>query len=88
MDLNGSAGLAGDAVIRCSRLFQSKPEKLWRKAETNGYCQRMTEIRVDCDADFILLQVEQTGAACPEGCTRCFFRSTDEGVLPILTRIG
>jgi phosphoribosyl-AMP cyclohydrolase len=48
--------------------------ELWRKGDTSGHHQRVTEIRVDCDADTILLQVEQTGAACHEGYQSCFFR--------------
>ena len=48
--------------------------QLWRKGETSGHRQRVLEARVDCDADAILLQVEQTGAACHEGFKSCFFR--------------
>ncbi len=51
--------------------------KLWRKGETSGHQQRIVEIRVDCDADTILLNVEQVGAACHEGYASCFFRSID-----------
>ena len=54
--------------------FSRSRGKLWRKGETSGHRQRVTEIRVDCDADAILLQVEQTGAACHEGYASCFFR--------------
>ena len=59
--------------------FSRSRGKLWRKGETSGHQQRVTEIRVDCDADSILLQVVQTGAACHEGYASCFFRSIDEG---------
>ncbi len=51
--------------------------KLWRKGETSGHQQRVVEIRVDCDADTILLRVQQTGAACHEGYESCFFRVLD-----------
>ena len=57
--------------------FSRSRRKLWRKGETSGHRQRVTGIRVDCDADSILLQVEQTGAACHEGYASCFFRSVD-----------
>lgn len=50
---------------------------LWRKGETSGHRQRVVETRVDCDADSILLRVEQAGAACHEGYHRCFFRAVD-----------
>ena len=48
--------------------------QLWRKGETSGHLQRIVEIRVDCDADAILLRVEQAGGiACHTGRRRCFF---------------
>lgn len=49
--------------------------QLWRKGETSGHSQRVKRIQVDCDADCILLQVEQSGAACHEGYASCFFRT-------------
>lgn len=59
--------------------FSRSRERLWRKGEESGHRQRIVEIRVDCDADAILLRVEQVGAACHEGYKSCFFRtiSTD-----------
>jgi len=49
--------------------------KLWRKGEESGNVQRVREVYVDCDADTILLKVEQQGgAACHEGYASCFFR--------------
>lgn len=57
--------------------FSRSRGKLWRKGETSGHQQRVKEIRVDCDADTILLQVEQKGAACHEGYASCFFRRVD-----------
>lgn len=55
--------------------FSRSRGKLWRKGETSGHRQVVREIRVDCDADTILLIVEQTGAACHEGYASCFFRT-------------
>ncbi len=49
--------------------------QLWRKGETSGHRQRVLAVQVDCDADCILLQVEQVGAACHEGYASCFFRT-------------
>ena len=57
--------------------FSRSRGKLWRKGETSGHRQRVVEIRVDCDADVMLLRVQQTGAACHEGFESCFFRSVD-----------
>lgn len=51
--------------------------KLWRKGETSGHRQRVVTLQVDCDADCILMQVEQIGAACHEGYASCFFRSVN-----------
>ena len=61
--------------------YSRSRSKLWRKGEESGHRQRVTEIRVDCDADCILMLVEQTGAACHEGYASCFFRSlSDDGM--------
>ena len=50
-------------------------QKLWFKGEESGHVQELREIRVDCDADVVLLQVEQIGGiACHTGRRRCFFR--------------
>lgn len=57
--------------------FSRSRGKLWRKGETSGHRQRVVEVRVDCDADTILLMVEQVGAACHEGFVSCFFRAVD-----------
>ena len=55
-------------------------QKLWFKGEESGHEQRLSEIRVDCDADVILLQVEQIGGiACHTGRRSCFFRVLRDG---------
>jgi len=54
--------------------------KLWRKGEESGHVQRVVEVRLDCDADAILLRVEQTGGiACHTGRASCFFRKLENG---------
>lgn len=61
--------------------YSRSRRKLWRKGEESGHRQRVVEIRIDCDADCILLIVEQRGAACHEGYASCFFRTiNDSGV--------
>ena len=50
-------------------------QKFWIKGETSGHTQTVKDIAVDCDADTLLLQVEQVGAACHENYQSCFFRS-------------
>lgn len=53
---------------------------LWRKGERSGNVQRVQEVRLDCDADAILLVVEQLGGiACHTGRARCFYRRYDGG---------
>ena len=55
-------------------------QKLWFKGEESGHLQPVAEIRVDCDADVILLQIEQIGGiACHTGRRRCFFRVLQDG---------
>ena len=48
-------------------------QSLWRKGETSGHVQKVLEIRADCDADCLLIKVEQTGPACHTGERSCFF---------------
>jgi phosphoribosyl-AMP cyclohydrolase len=55
-------------------------KKLWRKGEESGHVQKVREIRLDCDADAVLLLVEQVGGiACHTGRERCFFRKLEKG---------
>ncbi len=54
--------------------YSRSRQRLWRKGEESGHRQKIIEIRIDCDADCILLVVEQTGAACHKGYVSCFFR--------------
>lgn len=58
--------------------FSRSRNKLWRKGEESGHRQKVVEIRIDCDADCILMLVQQTGAACHEGYASCFFRKWDD----------
>ena len=52
--------------------------KLWRKGEESGNVQAIREIRLDCDNDVILLQIEQIGGiACHTGRASCFYQRLD-----------
>jgi len=54
--------------------------RLWRKGEESGHVQNVVELRIDCDADAILLRVEQVGGiACHTGRERCFYLKLEDG---------
>ena len=55
-------------------------QKLWRKGEEAGHVQKLHELRLDCDADVLVLMVEQLGGiACHTGRESCFYRVYKEG---------
>ena len=56
-------------------------KKLWLKGESSGHVQTVTDIRIDCDEDAILLLVEQNGGACHMGYRSCFYRTLDGEVV-------
>ena len=57
--------------------YSRSRQEIWVKGETSGNRQRIIHVRLDCDGDTLLLQVEQHGAACHVGYKSCFFRSID-----------
>ena len=63
----------GDAVY-----WSRSRQELWRKGETSGNTQRVIELRIDCDADALLLLVEPAGPACHTNARTCFFRSLEQ----------
>ena len=54
-------------------------QKYWMKGESSGHVQEVKEICIDCDADCILIKVEQKVAACHTGYRSCFYRKCDNG---------
>jgi phosphoribosyl-AMP cyclohydrolase len=60
---------------------------LWRKGETSGQTQELKEMRWDCDADTILLLVDQTGVACHTGRRNCFFNALRDGEVQVIAEI-
>jgi phosphoribosyl-AMP cyclohydrolase len=54
-------------------------QTLWHKGATSGNVQRVREIRVDCDADTLLVTVDPAGPACHTGAQSCFYRALAEG---------
>ena len=66
---------SGEAVY-----WSRSRRKLWRKGEESGFTQKVRELRLDCDADAILLRVDQAGGiACHTGRESCFFRKLENG---------
>ena len=71
---------AYEETLRTSRVcyYSRSRKKLWRKGEESGNVQELRAIYFDCDADTILVKVNQVGgAACHEGYQSCFFRRVD-----------
>jgi len=60
-------------------------QKLWRKGDTSGHTQRLISLRIDCDGDTLLLNVEQIGAACHTNRPNCFFREVSEEGLAVIS---
>ena len=55
-------------------------QALWRKGEESGHIQQLKELRIDCDADTVLMTVEQVGGiACHTGRRNCFYRVLEGG---------
>jgi phosphoribosyl-AMP cyclohydrolase len=58
--------------------FSRSRNKLWKKGESSGHVLKVREMRVDCDADALLVRVEPVGpGVCHEGYRSCFFRSLE-----------
>ena len=69
-----------DTIEKGKTHFWSRSrQKYWMKGESSGNTQQVKDVAYDCDADTLLIQVEQIGAACHEGYKSCFFTSVKEG---------
>jgi phosphoribosyl-AMP cyclohydrolase len=66
-------------TTRRATYFSRSRGTLWVKGETSGHTQHVREVRVDCDADTLLVRVDQTGPACHTGTHTCF--DTEDRVL-------
>jgi len=59
--------------------YSRSRSKLWRKGESSGQVQTLKDLRWDCDADTLLLLVDQQGVACHTGRHNCFFNAVRDG---------
>jgi phosphoribosyl-AMP cyclohydrolase len=58
--------------------FSRSRNKLWKKGESSGHILKVRELRIDCDADAVLVRVEAIGpGVCHEGYRSCFFRKLE-----------
>jgi len=70
-----------ETIRRGQAVYWSRSRgRLWHKGEESGHVQKVVELRIDCDADAILLRVEQVGGiACHTGHERCFYLKLENG---------
>ena len=69
-----------EALQKKAVYWSRSRQRLWRKGEESGHVQKVREVRIDCDADAVLLLVEQVGGiACHTGRESCFFRKLEKG---------
>ena len=61
---------------RCGYFWSRSRKELWHKGATSGNVQRVVEVRVDCDADALLIRVHPAGPACHTGNQTCFYQET------------
>lgn len=65
----------GEAVF-----WSRSRQELWHKGATSGNTQKVIEIRVDCDEDTLLIQVQPAGPACHTGEVSCFYRAIEKAL--------
>lgn len=70
-------------------IYWSRSRKvLWRKGEESGHVQELKELRIDCDADTVLMKVEQLGGiACHTGRRSCFYRKSADGAWQVTDKV-
>ena len=76
-------------TLRTGRVcyYSRSRRQLWHKGESSGQTQKLVDFRIDCDADTILLQVDQVGVACHTGRRNCFFTAVREDGLETIAEI-
>ena len=64
--------------------YSRSRQRLWRKGERSGQEQALRELRWDCDADTLLMLVDQKGVACHTGRRSCFFNAVRDGEFTVI----
>ena len=87
------AWMNADAVIETLTTgrvcyFSRSRGKLWRKGESSGQMQTLKDLRWDCDADTLLVHVDQQGVACHTGRRNCFFNSVRDGQTAVIADVA
>ena len=78
LDFMNEEALAETQRTQQAVFFSRSRNKLWRKGESSGHLLKVREVRVDCDADALLVRVQPVGpGVCHEGYRTCFFRRLD-----------
>ena len=80
---------AFNETLRTGRVcyFSRSRKRLWRKGEESGNVQELRGVYLDCDADTLLVKVQQIGAAaCHEGYPSCFFRRVEDDELKVVAQ--
>ncbi len=78
-------GYANEEALELTRetglahYYSRSRKQIWKKGEESGHLQRVVRIRVDCDEDTLLYEVEQEGVACHTGHRSCFHRKWIDG---------
>lgn len=84
--MNADAVIATLTTARACYFSRSR-SKLWRKGESSGQVQTLKDFRWDCDADTVLMQVDQKGVACHTGRHNCFYNAVRSGEASIITDV-
>ena len=72
-----SLGITIERGVAC--YWSRSRQKLWLKGESSGHTQKIIDLRMDCDADCLLIKVEQQGPACHTGYRSCFYLKQTDG---------
>ena len=60
--------------------YSRSKQRIWKKGESSNHTQKVKKVKIDCDQDAILLEIEQNGVACHTGAMSCFFTDLSAGV--------